>query len=108
MAGPSDGIDEQTLKLRAVEVAGSHIGNAPVMPDLLGQIPADKQIGSVTADDACDTRKYKAMQQSLMPSNSRPQKCRPNLRMPVKHTSILRGPARKHALANAGNALPRG
>lgn len=51
------GIDEQTLEVRAVEITGSHIGDAPVLPDLLDQIPADQEIGSVTADGACDTRK---------------------------------------------------
>jgi hypothetical protein len=51
------GIDEQTFEGRAVEVTGSHLGDAPVLPDLLGQIPADEQIGSVTADGAYDTRK---------------------------------------------------
>jgi len=51
------GIDEETLEIRAVEVTGSHIGDAPVLPDLLGQIPADQLIGSVTADGAYDTRK---------------------------------------------------
>jgi len=29
------GIDEKTLEVRAVEVTGSHIGDAPVLPDLL-------------------------------------------------------------------------
>tara|TARA_R110000787_G_scaffold277172_1_gene386360 strand:+ start:2985 stop:3929 length:945 start_codon:yes stop_codon:yes gene_type:complete len=51
------GIDEETLEIRAVEITGSHIGDAPVLPDLLGQIPADQEIGSVTADGAYDTRK---------------------------------------------------
>lgn len=51
------GIDEQTLEIRAVEVTGSNIGDAPMLPDLLDQIPADEQIGSVTADGAYDTRK---------------------------------------------------
>ncbi len=51
------GIDEQTLEIRAVEVTGSNIGDAPMLPDLLGQIPADQEIGSVTADGAYDTRK---------------------------------------------------
>ena len=46
------GIDEKTLEVRAVEVTGSHIGDAPVLPDLLNQIPADEVIGSVTADGA--------------------------------------------------------
>ncbi len=51
------GIDEETLDIRAVEITGSHIGDAPVLPDLLSQIPADEQIASVTADGAYDTRK---------------------------------------------------
>ena len=29
------GIDEQALEIRAVEIIGSHIGDAPVLPDLL-------------------------------------------------------------------------
>jgi hypothetical protein len=51
------GIDEETLEIRAVEITGSHIGDAPVLPELLSQIPADQEIGSVTADGAYDTRK---------------------------------------------------
>ena len=39
------------------EITGSHIGDAPVLPDLLRQIPADEKTGSVTADGAYDTRK---------------------------------------------------
>ncbi|SFG34509.1 IS5 family transposase, partial [Jannaschia rubra] len=42
---------------RAVAITWSHVGDAPVLPDLLGQIPADQEIGSVTADGAYDTRK---------------------------------------------------
>ena len=51
------GIDEETLEVRAVEITGSNIGDATVLPDLLDQIPADEQIGSVTADGTYDTRK---------------------------------------------------
>ncbi len=51
------GIDEETLEIRAVGITASHIGDAPVLPDLLGQIPEDQEIGSVTAEGACDTRK---------------------------------------------------
>lgn len=51
------GIDEQTLEVRAVEITGSHIGDAPVLPDLLSQIPEGQEIGSVTADGTYDTRK---------------------------------------------------
>ncbi len=65
------GGDERTFEIRAVDVTGGHIGpsrppscgsacravDAPVLPDLLGQILVDQQIGSVTADGASDTRK---------------------------------------------------
>ena len=51
------GIDEEALEIRAVEVTTSSIGDAPMLPDLLDQIPADEDISSVTADGAFDTRK---------------------------------------------------
>lgn len=67
---PRGGNDKQTLEIRAVEVTSSDIGNAPMVPELLNQIPADQEIASVTApshglhtnrfratDGAYDTRK---------------------------------------------------
>jgi hypothetical protein len=51
------GIDEQTLEIRAVEVTSSDIGDAPMLPELLSQIPPDQEIASVTADGAYDMRK---------------------------------------------------
>jgi hypothetical protein len=51
------GVDEQTLEIRAVEVTSSDTGDAPMLPKLLGQIPADQKIVSVTADGAYETRK---------------------------------------------------
>ena len=51
------GIDEETLEVWAVEITGSNIGDAPVLPELLDQIPSDEDIGSVTAGGAYDTRK---------------------------------------------------
>jgi hypothetical protein len=51
------GIDEQTLEIRAVEITSSDIGDAPMLPELLSQIPPDQEIASVTADGAYDTRK---------------------------------------------------
>ncbi len=50
-------IDERTLEVCAVEVTSSNVGDPPMLPELLGQIPADQEIGSVTADGAYDTRK---------------------------------------------------
>ena len=64
------GIDEETLEILAVEITGSHIGDAPVLPDLLSQISAGEEIGSVTADGAYDTRKCMArsLNAALTPS----------------------------------------
>ena len=45
------GIDEETLEVRAVEVTSSNIGDAPILPELLDQIPSSQTIGSVTAED---------------------------------------------------------
>ncbi len=49
-------VDEATLEVRGVEITSSNVGDAPVLPDLLGQISADEPIVSVTADGAYDTR----------------------------------------------------
>lgn len=44
------GIDAETLEIRAIEVTGSRVGDAPMLPELLNQIPADQPIGKVTAE----------------------------------------------------------
>ena len=54
------GIDAETLDIRAIEVTTNAIGDAPVLPDLLAQIPADEQIRSVGGDGAYDTKKCHA------------------------------------------------
>jgi len=51
------GIDAKTLEIQAVEFTSSDIGDAPMLPELLDQIPPDQEIGSVTADGAYDTPK---------------------------------------------------
>ena len=51
------GIDEETLEVRTVGVTTSNVGDAPMLPELLDQIPPNQDIGSVTADGAYDTRK---------------------------------------------------
>jgi hypothetical protein len=50
------GVDAETLEIRAIEITGSQVGDAPVLPDLPDQIPDDQPIGIVTADGAYDTR----------------------------------------------------
>ncbi len=37
-------------------MTSNRIGDAPVLPDLLAQIPAEERIGSVTADGIYDTK----------------------------------------------------
>ncbi len=49
-------VDEATLEVRAVEITGSGVGDAPMLPSLLDQIPEGEPIASVTADGAYDTR----------------------------------------------------
>ena len=51
------GIDAETLEVQAVEVTGAGVGDAPMLPELLSQIPPDQDIATVTADGAYDTRK---------------------------------------------------
>ena len=51
------GVDEETLEVRAIEVTGAGVGDAPMLPELLNQIPPHEEIASVTADGAYDTRK---------------------------------------------------
>ena len=49
-------IDAQTLEIRAIEVTSNAIGDAPMLPELLAQIPMKEEIASVSADGAYDTR----------------------------------------------------
>lgn len=50
-------IDEKKLQIRAAEFTTSDIGDAPILPELLDQIPLAQEIASVTVDGAFDTRK---------------------------------------------------
>jgi hypothetical protein len=50
------GIDAATLEIRAMEVTDNSISDAPMLPYLLGQIPAEENIASVSSDGAYDTK----------------------------------------------------
>jgi hypothetical protein len=50
------GIDAQTLEIRAIEVTSSSVGDAPMLPELLVQIPPDEPIATVSGDGAYDTK----------------------------------------------------
>ena len=51
------GIDEKSLEIRAAGFTTSDVGDAPMLPELLDQIPLDQEITSVTAHGAFDARK---------------------------------------------------
>lgn len=50
------GIDASTLEIRAIEVTDNSVGDAPMLPELLAQIPLHEPIASVSTDGAYDTK----------------------------------------------------
>jgi hypothetical protein len=53
------GVDAQTLDIRdieAIEATNNAIGDAPMLPQLLAQIPENELLHSVSADGAYDTK----------------------------------------------------
>jgi hypothetical protein len=50
------GIDAHTLEIRAIEVTDNSVGDAPMLPELLAQIPPDEAVASVSGDGAYDTK----------------------------------------------------
>ena len=49
------GIDAQTLQIRAIAVTSNNVSDASVIPDLLGQLPADEVLKILGGDGAYDT-----------------------------------------------------
>ena len=49
-------MDAQTLESRAIEVTDNSVGDAPMLLELMAQIPAAEPVASVSADGAYDTR----------------------------------------------------
>jgi hypothetical protein len=50
------GIDAARLEIRAIEVTENATGDAPMLPRLLDQIPADESVASVSGDGAYDAQ----------------------------------------------------
>lgn len=50
------GVDPQTLEIRAMEVTDNRTGDATMPPELLSQIPKAEELVTVTTDGAYDTR----------------------------------------------------
>ena len=96
-------MDPATSDIRAVEFTPSRDDDSPALPDLLGQIPEDEQIGTVTADGAHDTRRCHKAITDLQATPIIPiRKKRPPVerRLP-RGTRPQRNPAR-HPVLRAG------
>ena len=50
------GIEAESLEIRAIEVTGRRVGDGPLLPKRLEQVPPEELIGTVAADGAYDTR----------------------------------------------------
>ncbi|MFC0254481.1 IS5 family transposase [Massilia consociata] len=97
------GIDASTLEIRAMEVTDNSIGDAPVLPALLDQIPVDEKIASVSGDGAYDTKDcHEAIARRAAPAiiptrkNAKPWKanrCGANERNEILHTTRRLGRA---------------
>jgi hypothetical protein len=64
------GIDAETLEIRPIEVTTNAIGDAPILPALLAQIPTHERIATVSGDGAYDTKKCHAAIARRMPMRS--------------------------------------
>lgn len=88
------GIDEKTLEIRAVKFTTSNVGDAPMLPELLDQIPPDQEIATVTADDAFDTRKCHAAiaargAEAIIPPRKNAKLWKPNTAGAIARNEIL-------------------
>lgn len=84
------GIDEQTLEIRTIEVTSSSIGDAPILPDLLNQIPPGQELGSVTAGLTTPANATMRLQPEM------PKPSYPRAKMPSYGSPIHPGP--EHAM----------
>jgi len=50
------GVDAETMEIRAIEITSNSVGDAPMLPELLAQIPPSTTIATVTGDGAYDTK----------------------------------------------------
>lgn len=89
------GIDANTLEIRAIEVTNNRVGDAPMLPELLGQIPSDEPIASVSADGAYDTKACHAAiielgAQAVIPPRKNAQPWKPTLKGALARNDALK------------------
>jgi hypothetical protein len=89
------GIDANTLEIRAIEVTDNSVGDAPMLPELLRQIPPDESIASVSGDGAYDTKACHAAiiergAQAVIPPRRNAQAWRATLKGALARNEALR------------------
>ena len=87
-------IDEQTLEIRATAFTSSDVGEAPMLPELIDKIQADRQIASVTADGAFDTRKCHDAIAAIIPPRRNGKPWKPDSPGAVDRNEALRASKR--------------
>ena len=62
------GIDAETLEIRAIEVTGAGVGDAPMLPELLEQIPVDQPVDQPSASPSASPSTSPSTSPSASPS----------------------------------------
>ena len=112
------GFDEKTLAIRAAEFTTGDIGDAPMLPELLDQIPPGQEIATVTADGAFDTRRCHDTiaargAAAIMPSRKAARPWKPDTAGAIARNEILRtskrggGPSGDDGAGITAEAAPR-
>ena len=107
---PRGGIDEKTLEIRAAEFSSGDVGDAPMLPELLDQIPPDPPLASVTADAAFDPRKAMTPspgvpRRSFRPARP-PSRGKPDTARAVARNEVLRPSKRFGRTIRHDKAVP--
>lgn len=89
------GIDAHTLEIRAIEVTDNSVGDAPMLPALLAQIPPGDPVASVSGDGAYDTKGCHAAiahrgAQAVIPPRKNGKPCKETLVGAVVRNEALR------------------
>ncbi len=112
------GIDEKSLEIRAAECTTSDVGDAPMLPELLDQIPLEQEVATVTAAvpltpvNATTPLRPVAPPQSFRPARTpNPGNPTPLERSPATisygHPSASAGPSGDNGAGITAEAAPR-
>lgn len=102
---PHIGIHEQTLEIRAAEFTTTDVGDAPMMPELLDQIPPGQKIASVTRRCPQHPQGPWAPSPTAVP----PRSCRPaRMPNPARQTHPVRSRVTRFCAHRSPSVEPSG